>query len=42
MLSFMREKHADVLKTIRETRDFGDDAKKGTVAALEAFAKQFA
>jgi len=42
MLSFMRESHADVLKTIRETRDFGDDAKKGTVAALEAFAKQFA
>jgi len=42
MLSFMRDKHADVLKTIRETRDFGDDAKKGTVAALEAFAKQFA
>jgi len=42
MLSFMRDKHAQVLKTIRETRDFGDDAKKGTVAALEAFAKQFA
>jgi F-type H+-transporting ATPase subunit alpha len=42
MLSFMREKHADVLKTIRETRDFGDDAKNGTVAALDAFAKQFA
>ncbi|MBS3932335.1 MAG: F0F1 ATP synthase subunit alpha [Sphingomonadales bacterium] len=42
MLSFMRDKHAQVLKTIRETRDFGDDARKGTVAALEAFAKQFA
>jgi F-type H+-transporting ATPase subunit alpha len=42
MLSFMRDKHADVLKLIRDTRDFGDDAKKGTVAALEAFAKQFA
>ncbi|MBX9645206.1 MAG: F0F1 ATP synthase subunit alpha, partial [Novosphingobium sp.] len=42
MLSFMRDKHAGVLKTIRETRDFGDDARKGTVAALEAFAKQFA
>jgi F-type H+-transporting ATPase subunit alpha len=42
MLSFMRESHADVLKTIRETRDFGDDARKGTVAALDAFAKQFA
>ena len=42
MLSFMRESHADVLKTIRDSRDFGDDAKKATVAALEAFAKQFA
>ncbi|MEQ1542483.1 MAG: F0F1 ATP synthase subunit alpha, partial [Novosphingobium sp.] len=42
MLSFMRESHADVLKTIRDSRDFGDDAKKGTVAALDAFAKQFA
>jgi F-type H+/Na+-transporting ATPase subunit alpha len=42
MLSFMREKHADVLKIIRDSRDFGDDAKKGTVAALEAFGKQFA
>ncbi|MCC6924788.1 F0F1 ATP synthase subunit alpha [Novosphingobium sp.] len=42
MLSFMRDKHADVLGMIRDSRDFGDDAKKATVAALEAFAKQFA
>ena len=42
MLSFMRDKHADTLKLIRDSRDFGDDAKKQTVAALEAFAKQFA
>jgi F-type H+-transporting ATPase subunit alpha len=42
MLHFMNENHADVLKMIRHTRDFGDDAKKATVAALEAFAKQFA
>ncbi|PLK25599.1 F0F1 ATP synthase subunit alpha [Novosphingobium sp. TH158] len=42
MLSFMRDKHADVLKLIRDSRDFGDDAKKQTVAALDAFAKQFA
>jgi F-type H+/Na+-transporting ATPase subunit alpha len=42
MLAFMRDKHADVLTTIRDSRDFGDDAKKGTVAALEAFGKQFA
>ena len=42
MLSFMRDKHADTLKLIRDSRDFGDDAKKATVAALDAFAKQFA
>ena len=42
MLSFMRDKHAATLKLIRDSRDFGDDAKKQTVAALEAFAKQFA
>ena len=42
MLSFMRSSHADVLKLIRDTRDFGDDAKKQTVAALQAFGKQFA
>jgi len=42
MLSFMRDKHAAVLKLIRDSRDFGDDAKKQTVAALDAFAKQFA
>ena len=42
MLHFMSENHADTLKLIRDTRDFGDDAKKQTVAALDAFAKQFA
>jgi len=42
MLSFMREKHADVLGLIRDTKDFGDEAKGKTVAALDAFAKQFA
>ena len=42
MLSFMHDKHADVLTLIRDSRDFGDDAKKQTVAALDAFAKQFA
>jgi F-type H+-transporting ATPase subunit alpha len=31
-----------VLKLIRESRDFGDEAKKQTIAALDAFAKQFA
>ncbi|MDP3906888.1 F0F1 ATP synthase subunit alpha [Novosphingobium sp.] len=42
MLSFMRDKHADVLGLIRDSRDFGDEAKAKTVAALQAFAKQFA
>ncbi len=42
MLSFMRNEHADVLATIRDTKDFGDEAKSKTVAALDAFAKQFA
>ncbi|OZA92772.1 MAG: F0F1 ATP synthase subunit alpha [Erythrobacter sp. 34-65-8] len=42
MLSFMRNEHADVLALIRDTKDFGDEAKSKTVAALDAFAKQFA
>ena len=42
MLSFMRNEHADVLALIRDTKDFGDEAKAKTVAALDAFAKQFA
>ncbi|OCC22711.1 F0F1 ATP synthase subunit alpha [Croceicoccus estronivorus] len=42
MLSYMRSDHADVLKLIRETKEFGDEAKAKTVAALDTFAKQFA
>jgi F-type H+-transporting ATPase subunit alpha len=42
MLSFMRKDHADVLTLIRDTREFGDEAKDKTVAALTAFGKQFA
>ncbi len=42
MLAYMRSEHADVLATIRETKDFGDEVKGKTVTALEAFAKQFA
>ena len=41
MLAFFRSEHADVLKTIRDTGKF-DDVKDATVAALDAFAKQFA
>jgi F-type H+-transporting ATPase subunit alpha len=42
MLAYLRSDHGDVLKTIRDTKDLGDDAKKALVAALDAFAKIFA
>ena len=42
MLADMRANHADVLKTIRDTKDLGDDAKKALVAALDKFGKTFA
>jgi len=42
MLSFMRSEHADVLKAIRDSGDLSDDSKAKVVAALGAFAKQFA
>lgn len=42
MLAEMRSKHADLLKTIRDTKDLGDDVKAKVKDALEAFAKTFA
>ncbi|WP_221791803.1 F0F1 ATP synthase subunit alpha [Aquisediminimonas sediminicola] len=42
MLADLRANHADVLKGIRDSRDFGDDSKKALVAALESFSKTFA
>ncbi len=42
MLTFMRQGHADVLTEIRESGKFEDETKAKTVAALDAFAKQFA
>ncbi|MGF7153182.1 F0F1 ATP synthase subunit alpha [Novosphingobium gossypii] len=42
MLSYLHSEHADVLALIRSTKDFGDEAKSKTKAALDAFAKQFA
>jgi F-type H+-transporting ATPase subunit alpha len=42
MLAYMRSEHADVLALIRDSKEFGDEAKDKTVKALEAFAKQFA
>jgi F-type H+-transporting ATPase subunit alpha len=41
MLSYVRKEHGEVLTLIRDTREFGDEAKDKTVAALTAFAKQF-
>ncbi|KAJ8139190.1 hypothetical protein OY671_007596, partial [Metschnikowia pulcherrima] len=41
-LSFSRTSHADSLGSIRDTKDSGDEAKGKSVAALDAFAKQFA
>ncbi len=42
MLGFMRSEHADVLAAIRDSREFSDDTRDKTKAALDAFAKQFA
>jgi F-type H+/Na+-transporting ATPase subunit alpha len=42
MISDLRANHAGVLKTIRDTKDLGDDAKAGLKSALDAFAKTFA
>ncbi len=42
MLAFIRSEHSDILTDIRESKKFEGDVKDRTVAALEAFAKQFA
>jgi F-type H+/Na+-transporting ATPase subunit alpha len=42
MLADMRTNNADVLKTIRDTKDLGDDAKAALKAALDKFTKTFA
>ena len=42
MLADLRTNHADVLKGIRESRDFSDDSKKALVTALDKFVKTFA
>ena len=42
MLADLRANHQDVLKTIRETKDLGDEAKAKLKDALDAFAKTFA
>ena len=42
LLSFMRSDHADVLKTIRDTKALDDDTAAKLKDALAAFGKQFA
>jgi F-type H+/Na+-transporting ATPase subunit alpha len=42
MLADMRTNNAGVLKTIRDTKDLGDDAKAALKAALDKFTKTFA
>jgi F-type H+-transporting ATPase subunit alpha len=42
MLAHMRQHHADLLTTIRDSRDFGDEVKGKVKDALEAFGKTFA
>jgi F-type H+/Na+-transporting ATPase subunit alpha len=42
MLSFMRSEHNEVLMEIRSSGDLADDTRARLVAALDAFAKQFA
>ena len=42
MLSFLRSDHADVLKTIRDTKTLDDDTAAKLKDALTAFGKQFA
>jgi len=42
MLADLRANHKDVLKTIRDTKDLGDEAKAKLKDALDAFGKTFA
>jgi F-type H+/Na+-transporting ATPase subunit alpha len=42
MLADLRANHADILKGIRDSRDFSDDSKKALMAALDTFTKNFA
>jgi F-type H+-transporting ATPase subunit alpha len=42
MLADMRANHADILKSIRDSKDLKDDVRDQLKAALDAFAKTFA
>jgi F-type H+-transporting ATPase subunit alpha len=41
LLTHIRSKHADILETIRTTRDFSDETAAKLRSAVEAFAKTF-
>src|SRR6266436_6176211 len=41
LLSLLRTKHADILNTIRDTRDLGDETAAKLKAVVEAYAKSF-
>ncbi len=41
LLTFMREKHADILADIRKKQELDDDLRQRLLAAVEAFAKAF-
>jgi F-type H+-transporting ATPase subunit alpha len=42
MLAYFRSHHADLLTTIRDSRDFADDVRAKVKDALDAFGKTFA
>ena len=42
MLSYLRSDHADILGTIRDSRDFSDDTKAKLKSALDSFARTLA
>jgi F-type H+-transporting ATPase subunit alpha len=42
LLSLLRTKHADILNTIRDTRDLGDETAAKLKAVVEAYANTFA
>jgi len=42
MLADMRANHADILKSIRDSKDLKDDVRDQLKAALDAFGKTFA
>jgi F0F1-type ATP synthase alpha subunit len=41
MLAFVRSKHPDVLKAIRESGQLAEDTEQKLAAALDAFANHF-